>query len=441
MTRGCAARGPLISAAFAMTVVFPWTAAVAQREVRIKTTPETPFPFVTTVVAPATRHVVVCDVASALAVGYRLNSVPHISIFRLDAQGQLVPGDPAPITLPKPAGFGTRPNVVLAMVCHPKLQLLYVWQDVEPLPALAPTDPALVAEFDHLLVYALDEPQPKLVFATARGPDFSCGMPFGAMALNAAATRLYVPNMETTDRAKKVVSQIGWLVLDNDGLPAFAPPNSPPEDVTSPVNPPPALDIAAAAAARTAKITAIEQGKTAGQPLVLRKYQETTTTFSSPPVPYTYAPLTDDIVFLASHSGPVSWVLSDRLGRICYFYVQPYIAYRNRVAVHPTAPSVYNVTTVYDGRMNRLEHADGQFTLAPQTLTIDGAVYYSTPLVLTKTNQLAIGANGKIVLIELAADGKFKPSAVQMTVQNPTVEAIAWSPKFERLYVPVEKMP
>ena len=96
-----------------------------------------------------------------------------------------------------------------------------------------------------------------------------------------------------------------------------------------------------ATAARAAKLAAIEQAKAAGQPLVLRRYQEVTTTFASPPVPYSYAPLTDDIVFMASHSGPVSWVLSDRLGRICYFYVQPYVAYRNRVAVHPAAPSVY----------------------------------------------------------------------------------------------------
>ena len=58
-----------------------------------------------------------------------------------------------------------------------------------------------------------------------------------------------------------------------------------------------------------------------------------------------------------------------------------------------------------------------------------------------KTNQLAIGANGRVCLIDLDAEGKFKPSAVQMTVNNPTVECLAWSSKFEKLYVPVEKLP
>ncbi len=433
-------RGPRILAALAIFVVCGAAPAWAQREVRIRATPETPLPFVSTVVAPAARHAVVCDPAGALAVAYRLNSVPHISIFKLDAQGQIVPGDPAPITLPKPAGFGARPNVVLALAAHPTLPLLYVWQDVDVLPALAPTDPALVAEYDHLWVYGLDEPQPKLVFSTARGPDFSCGLPSGAMALNSAATRLYVPNMEVTDRAKKVTSTIGWLTLDPDGLPAFVPPNAPADDA-APSAPPPPLDAAAAATARAAKIAAIEQAKAAGQPLVLKKYQEVTLAFSSPPAPYSYAPLTDDIVFLASHSGAASWVLSDRLGRMCYFYVQPYVAYRNRVVVHPTAPSVYISVLAYDGRMIRIEHADGQFTLAPQTLTIDGAVYYSPPVVLAKTNQLAVGANNKVLLIDLDAAGKFAGKAVQLTVNNPTLEAIAWSAKFERLYAAVEKMP
>ena len=415
--------------------------AFAQREIRVRTVPETPLPFVTTVVAPAARHVAVNDVAGVLAVGHRPKSPAHVSLFRLDAQGQIVPGEPVTITLPKPATFGTRPNHVLALRCHPRLPLLYVWQDVEPLPESAPTDPAISAEFDHLLIYSLDEPQPKLIFATARGPDFFCGAAAGDIAMNEAATRFYVPSMQQLDRLKKLVTTIGWFVLDPDGLPAFAPPNSPPEDV-KPIVPLPPLDPAAANAARTAKLAAIEQAKAAGQPLVLRKYMEATTySFSSPPAPYSYAPFNDDAIFLAGHSGPVSWVLSDRLGRYCYFYVQPYVAYRYRVAVHPTVPSVYIATLIFDGRINRMEHADGQLTLTPQTLSVDPMVYYSTPVVLEKTNQLAIGANGRVCLIDLDAEGKFKPSAVQMTVNNPTVECLAWSPKFGKLYVPVEKMP
>jgi hypothetical protein len=435
-------RDPFLWLAIVMAFGLSADPAFAQREVRIRTVAETPLPFVTTVIAPAARHVAVNDVAGVVAVGHRPKSPAHVSLFRLDAQGQIVAGEPVTITLPKPAALEPRPNYVLAMLCHPRLPLLYVWQDVEPLPENAPTDSAVSAEFDHLLIYSLEEPQPKLIMATARGTDFSCGAAAGAMAFSPALTRLYVPNMQQVDRMKKIASTVGWFVLDPDGLPAFAPPNAPTEEATTPSTSPPPLDIAAAAAARTTKLAAIEQAKAAGQPLVLRKYMEATSTFSGgPPIPYSYAPLNDDAIFVASHSGPASWVLSDRLGHICYFYLQPYVAYRYRVALHPTAPSVYIATLVYDGRINRMEHADGQFTLAPQTLSVDNFVYYSTPLVLPKSNQLAIGANGRVCLIDLAADGKFKTNAVQMTVNNPTVEAIVWSPKFEKLYVPVEKTP
>src|SRR5262249_3611291 len=80
--------------------------AFAQRELRLHTVPETPLPFVTTVVAPAARHVAVNDTAGVIVVGHRPKSPTHLSIYQLDPQGQIIPGDPVPITLPKPAVFG-----------------------------------------------------------------------------------------------------------------------------------------------------------------------------------------------------------------------------------------------------------------------------------------------------------------------------------------------
>ena len=70
---------------------------LAQREVRIRTLPETPLPFLSPVVAPAARFSVVSEVAGALVVGHRPKQPVHISIFRLDAQGQIVPGEPVTI--------------------------------------------------------------------------------------------------------------------------------------------------------------------------------------------------------------------------------------------------------------------------------------------------------------------------------------------------------
>ncbi len=95
----------------------------------------------------------------------------------------------------------------------------------------------------------------------------------------------------------------------------------------------------------------------------------------------------------------------------------------------------------YDGRIFWMEHADGYLTLTPQTLTLDNVVIHTPPLVLPKTNQLIIGANGRICAVELGDAGRLTTKATQMTVNNPTVEALAWSDRFNRLYVPIEKTP
>lgn len=417
--------------------------ALAQRELRISTSPETPMPFVTTVVAPAARFSAVSEVAGALAVGHRPKQPAHVSIFRLDAQGQIVPGEPVTILLPKPAALGARPNHVIGMAWHPRFPLLYVWQDVEPQPAEGPPiDPATSAEFDHLLVYSLEEAQLNLVLATARGADFYCGNAGGGFALNATATRLYVPNMQQPDKMKKMVTAIGWLWLDPDGLPVFAKPDEKPNEVSLPTAKPSSLDPPAAATARAAKLALWEQAKVAGQPLVLRKTQEVTVQFHySYPSPACYAPIDDDAVLLTASAGIMSWAISDRLGRFSYFYLLPQVPHRYRLALHPDLPVVYVTTLIYDGRIIRMEHADGAITLTPQTVLLDNIVTYSPVQVLTKRNQLAVGANGWVCLVDLDERGRFKPQGFRMTVNNPTVETIAWSSKFERLYVPVEKTP
>jgi len=414
----------------------------AAKELRVKVLPETPLPYVTTVTAPLARHVAVSEPAKMMVIGHRPKHPVHLSFYRLDDQGLVIAGEPVSIMLPKPAALVSNPNWALGILCHPHLPLVYVWQDVEPLTGNLPVEGPSVAEFDHLLIYSLAEPEPKLLLATARGPEYASGNLVGGFALNAAATRLYVPSMQQFDVAtKKFVTGVGWLVLDPDGLPPFDSVDAPVEVSLAAAPAVPTPDAATATAAQAAKMAAIEAGKAAGKPLTPRRYLETAWTFSGQPSPYCYAPLNDDIVFAASHSGPTYWILTDRLGRFGYHYVQPYVPFRYRVTAHPTAPSVYVTPVIYDGRMMRIEHADGYFTLVPQTLLLDNIVYHSTPILLTKTNQLVVGANGRICLIDLEADGRFKAAAVQMTVNNPTVEGIAWSEKFGRLFVPVEKLP
>jgi hypothetical protein len=400
---------------------------------------------VATCVAPAARCAAVSDVASVLAVAHRPKSPAHLSIFHLDPQGQVVAGDPVPLMLPKPPALGDRLNQVLGMACHPRFPLLYVWQDVPQNDApTPPIEPALSAEFDHLFIYSIEESPPKLLLATARGADFHCGAIVGGFALDATATRLYVPNMQQLDPMKKTVPAVGWMQLAPDGLPALVDTN--PAAVAAAAGTaapaPAALGPPEAAASRAARLPALEVAKAPGAAQSLNLHRESApATFGDWPCPFSYAPLTDNAVLTASYSGAVSWVLSDRLGRFGYFFIHPYLAYRYRIAAHPKLPSAYVTNVAYDGRIVRLEHADGYITLVPHAVMIDNAVIHTPPLVLPRTNQVAVGTNGRICVVDLDTDGRLQPKGVQMTVNNPQIEALVWSERFGRLYVPVEKTP
>jgi hypothetical protein len=419
--------------------------AWAQRETRIRSLAETPLPYVTTCVAPAARSAIANDVASVLAVAHRPKSPAHVSIFRLDPQGQIVAGDPVPLTLPKPPALGDRPTQVLGMASHPRFPLVYVWQDVpqNDVPAL-PIDPASSADFDHLLIYSLEESPPSLLLATARGADFHCGAIAGGFALDAAAARLYVPNMQQPGPMKTPISAIGWIQLAPDGLPALVETNpAAAAAATGTAAPPPVvLGPPEAAASRAARLPVLEASKAPGAAQSLSLHRESApATFGDWPCPYSYAPLSDDAVLTTSYSGAVSWVLSDRLGRFGYFFLHPYVPYRYRIGVHPKLPAAYVSTITYDGRIVRLALADGYFTLVPQTVLIDNVVIHTPPLVLPQTNQVVVGTNGWICVVDLDTEGRLQAKGVRMTINNPQIEALAWSERFGKLYVPVEKTP
>ncbi|MGE0606994.1 MAG: hypothetical protein AB7O62_07865 [Pirellulales bacterium] len=436
----------VIAAAVLTCVLIQAAPAHAQRELRVKTIPETPLDFVTTVTAPLTRGMAFSDPANAVVTIHHDKHTAHVSVHKLDPQGGVVAEDPATMMLPKPASLANRPTNVLGVVCHPRQPVVYVWQDVEPAEPFVPLDPSLAVEFDHLWIYSLEESPPRLLMSTCRGESFSCGSIAGGMAFDAARDRLYVPNMRQYDTLqKKAVTAIGWIFLEADGLPALVKADEPPTPVphVSPDELAAApLDLAAGAAARAAKMAAFEQGKASGMPLVPKRATHVSLySFAGSPAPYNYAPLDGRTVLTTGHSGPVSWHLTDQSGHFNCFFLQPYVPYRYRVAVHPVQPALYVTTLSYDGRLVWLQHADGYITLTPRILSVDGLVTHSVPLVLATRNQLAIGAVNSICLIDLDDSGRFKTSAVKMAVNNPTVEAIAWSERLSRLYVPVEKAP
>lgn len=425
-------------------IILP-TTAHAQRTSRVRALPEKTLPFVSTCIAPEARFAAVCDAANTLVVGHRPKSPVQLSIFKLDDQGQVVAGDPVTLTLPKPATLADKPNFVLGVACHPRFPLAYVWQDVQAPEAPLVIDPALAVEFDHLFIYSLEESPPKLLLATCRGDAYHCGANNGGFALDAANNRLYVPNLQQSQQMgtmKKMVAAAGWITLDPDGLPAFVDPAAPAPTTTTGATAPVMLEPPAAAASRATRLAAFEAAKAAGTPLAPKLYSETAAyAFSDWPNPFGYTPLGPNAVMLSGYNGPISWVLTDRLGRLGYYFISPYVPYRYRIAAHPTLPLIYVTIVTYDSRIIRLEHADGYITLMPHTFSIDNLVIHSPPLYLAKTNQLAIGTVGRVCVVDLDDQGRIQPQGAGMTVNNPAIEALAWSEKFGRLYVPVEKTP
>ena len=93
-------------------------------------------------------------------------------LFRsLDGAG-LPAGAPTWITLPKPAVLATNVNYPLGLQFHPKLPLLYVWQDITAPPGDKQEKHAAFSnhlEFDHLLLYAIKPGALELVQTGARG--------------------------------------------------------------------------------------------------------------------------------------------------------------------------------------------------------------------------------------------------------------------------------
>jgi len=165
---------------------------------------------------------------------------------------------------------------------------------------------------------------------------------------------------------------------------------------------------------------------------------------SAPDVPYAstghgFIPLGRDVVlFGGCHDCALAvWAPDDRRVRLNLF--QPPGGYRYHYpAMHPTLPVLYvvalNTPTLY-----RLDHVDGQPTLAPQTVEFAGANLTSPPVVLGKHNLLAVGTNQRLLLVPLDARGRLRPERTQVLIGNQAVEALAYSAKFDRLYVGTEK--
>jgi hypothetical protein len=331
------------------------------------------------------------------------------------------------VKLPRPASVGARSCAVLSLLFHPKLPLLYAWQDAEPAPGSGfpvAEDPAL-KDFEHLFVIALDGPAPEAILTLCRGQQFAIGGRAGTLALDDGPARLFVPNL-LYDKGSDLSAGVGWFHLAADGLPV--------EGDEQPKTPPPA-------GARPARLAALKAALAAGKPVgAFRSTPPKIYGFHGYPCGAGIVPFGRDVILACGPFGAITWNNADRAARGCVFLLPVNFVtyYCTRLTVHPTLPVVY-VSAVGYTYLYRMAHADGFITLGPQVVRLEGAAVRTPPVVMARRNAVAVGSTGVVYVAALDAEGRFKDEeGVQINVMSPNVDALAYSEKYDRLYVPVE---
>lgn len=341
------------------------------------------------VVAPSSVCAAVSDDLGLLAIGFHGPADFQLALYQLDGAGAPVL-PPAQIALPRAEALKSSANYALSVAFHPKLPLLYVWQDLAG-PALDATinNPAYT-QFDHLLIYAINHGQLHLVQSQARGLQYACGQSIGSIALDPAGKRVFLPNLR--DPSAETKCGLGYFSLDATGMPMVF------EEKVA--------------------LTYVEMSD-----------------FRSLPTGLGIWAVTDTVVIVSGHYGPATWDTENRraffdlamTGGLCY------------IGGHPKLPVVYGAQPG-EGRLVRMEQADGYVTMLPQTVVYPGAEFQSLPVVMAgKAHRLVIGGPNCLYAMPLDAEGRFTGTPGTLMVNGPAVVALTYSMKYDRLYAGVEK--
>ena len=380
------------------------------------------------VVAPEARCAAVCDTFGWLAIGHRSSHFDaQVSLFRLDAQGK--PAATAlPLKLPRSPGLARYPIHALSLAFHPKLPLLYVWQDVDlpkkPDPHYAidllGSERTGSEQIEHLLIYSLEKPQPELLVGTCSGRAYLFAQPAGGVSVDPAGERLYVSNLRVGDDSDYRAT-VGSFALAPDGIPLVADGD-------------PKLD-------RAAHIAAIDKVQNDGKSVMPQRRAP----WDHDALPHVWGGSgtgfvhtgRDQVLIGSFHTTAlIAWKPDDKQARLHSFQVNAAAYCRFYAVGHPRLPIAY-VAALDHQYLLRFEHVDGNFTLVPRQANVAASVT-SPAVVLSKANRLAFGSNQRVVAVNLDEQGRFKRECVQAAVPNPRVEALAYSDKFDRLYVAVE---
>ncbi|MBI2805818.1 MAG: hypothetical protein HYX68_12635 [Planctomycetes bacterium] len=368
------------------------------------------------VMAQGSLCAAVSDVHSVLAFGHdKTHPDAHLSLFKLDAKG--IPAASAThVKLPCPKGLAKFSNFVTGLAFHPKLPLLYVWNDVT-VPYPSPPPPPDVKLFDHLCIFNIAKDPPELLVSLCRGDEYLYGQYGGAVAIDATGSYLYIPNVRDVKNAGFL--RLGRFPLDADGLPAL-------------------VDSKEAVPARTQKLIALNAaGKFAPTGVTPIEYVHLfpSNAFG---VGHSLTPIGKDAVIASASQGLMTWRPDDKHATLHGLPLK--IGGHTRFCVHPTLPAIFATVTngVRSDGFFHAEQTDGYLTSLPRQYVIADSKLSGPPAVLTKRKKLAIGGEYLVYVMDLDEVGLPTGVPTRMLVNNPFVKALVYSERFDRAYVGVE---
>jgi len=374
-------------------------------------------PYVATVVVPDAICAAVNDAASLLVVGRRGKDEPekHLAVFRLGADGKIA-GEPAWITLPKPERLAAKANYPLGLLFHPKLPLLYVWQDIDALPRanqIKHPDFTDYLEFDHLLVYAIKNGALELVHSGANGLGFRCGLTSGTVGFDYGAKNLFVPNV--TGEAENDAA-IAFYALDGEGMPG----ETPEETSEQP------------GAKKVKNLTLSKSGKV-NRPVLLPKKLKTSRYYPSGTGWYAGS----EALIMGGVSGCMMTDFHNGALRQTWIGIPVYTG-PCVIAAHPTLPAIYLCLQDHH-RFYAFAQVNGYVTMLPQEAVVTGGHLTGTPVVLAKHSRLAVGGTKSLHFLGLDAMGKLDGKGEKLALPCAIVKGLAYSEKHDRLFVAVDK--
>lgn len=322
-----------------------------------------------------------CQLAVACEVSQPLGAY----LLPLDARGQVREA----IALPPPAGE-KQPGEAVALAYHPQLPLLYLWRR---------SAGGERGSFEPLLVYNVAEPQqPLLVASACRGVEFDAALLPSRLALDERGRRLYLPNLRRRIDSKRSDLQVGYLQLGRGGMPLVRSDESE------------AITISEVGAA---------QRHPAGQGLSV---------------------VGSEMLVMAAQRGLLCW---DSNNRQAAFSNYSFVGLPRNETFVAAGRHWFYVTNDKSNFLMALRHCDGYPTLMPERRRVPDASFHGVPLVVGGAESLLIvPGQGRLHTVELDQDGVMGSDYGVVEIAGLSRYALlAWSERFDRLYIPVEELP